>query len=359
MKQLLPLVLCTVLLAYCRPAEQKASKEEAAAFAKEMETAVLKRRPNILGNSIIIQALADRIAREKKMKDMDDVERGIAKGFKNSDFDKNLYALIGENGSFEKVKQYEKDGTQRIIFRAYGDGGMNYFDMEITKLEGKVGIADMFVYASGENISKSLALFVNTLIAETSETKAEQTAEAFDGIKRLMAKKNYEQAKKEFDMLPAYIRGTKVGDMLNLQISSELDEGTYIKEIEKIERKYSGEPGVQLILIDLYFLRKEYNKALGAINAVDSMIDKDPFLDYYRGLLYNVKEESGKAIGYFENVTKSNPGFPGAYAELVAHYLEKNDNEKAALYFSKYKGLRNASQDLITTYESLYPFLKE
>ena len=28
-------------------------------------------------------------------------------------------------------------------------------------------------------------------------------------------------------------------------------------------------------------MRKEYDKVLGAINAVDKMINKDPFLDYY------------------------------------------------------------------------------
>ena len=45
---------------------------------------------------------------------------------------------------------------------------------------------------------------------------------------------------------------------------------------------------MQLILMDAYFMRKEYDKVMGAINAVDKMINKDPFLDYYRYLCYNV-----------------------------------------------------------------------
>jgi tetratricopeptide (TPR) repeat protein len=197
------------------------------------------------------------------------------------------------------------------------------------------------------------------MMDEKNDNVTEKTTEAFKTVKRLMAKGNFKQAKKEFDMLPAYIKNTRVADVLNIQISSELDEETYMAEIEKFEKKYTDEPGVQLTVIDLYFLRKDYDKALAAINAVDSLINKDPFLDYYRGLLYNVKGDSGKAIEYFTKVTESNPGFAGAFAELMAHYIDKNDKEKAKLYFTKYKGMRSAKQDVINYYEGAYDFLND
>lgn len=359
MKPLLLALFACVLLSQCKPSEQKVTNEEAAQFSASLENAALKRRPGLLTSNIILQALTDRIAKEQGNKYISDIEKGLSKGIKNSGLDNNLYAILGKTGTFEKVKQYEKQGQQRIIFRAYGDEGMNYFDMELTKLNGKVGIADMLVYSTGENISKSLAAFASSIMAETNDKEAEQMSVGFDAIKRLMGKGNYKQAKKEFDMLPAPVRNTRVADVLNLQISSELDEATYMQEIEKFERKYAGEPGVQLTLIDLYFLRKDYDKAMAAINSIDSMINKDPFLDYYRGLMYNVKEENGKAMDCYTRVTVSNPNFPSPYAELMAHYLEKGNNEKAKFYFTKYKALRNAREDVISTYGQLYPFLKD
>ena len=43
----------------------------------------------------------------------------------------------------------------------------------------------------------------------------------------------------------------------------------------------------------------------------------------------------------------------------MAHYAEKNNKEKAKFYFTKYKSLRNAKEDVISAYENLYAYLKE
>ncbi len=353
------ILTCALLLPHCKPAEQKVTKEEAAKFATEIEQGAMKRRPDLITSSIILQALTDRMKKEKEIKDFGLIEKGMAKGFKNSDLDQNIYGILGKTGTFEKVKLYEKDGAQRVIFRAYGDEGFNYFDMEITKLNDKVGIADMLIYSSGENISKSMADLMKKMMDDPSEKNVTDAAETFQTVKRLMAKENYKQAKKEFDMLPSYVKNTRIADVLNLQIVSNLDEEIYMKEIEKFEKKYADEPNLQLTLIDLHYLRKDYDRALYAIDQVDSLINKDSFLDYYRGLMWNVKGNSDKAIEYYKKVTESNPDFAGAYAELMAHYLEKDDKEQAKAYFAKYKSLRDAKDDVISTYEMLYPFLKE
>jgi tetratricopeptide (TPR) repeat protein len=360
MKRFVFLLLAFALtLVQCKQAEQKVTKEEALKFAADMEQAAMKRKSNLIAANIILPALTSRMSKEKEIKDLDEIEKGMAQGLKNSELNRNVYDILGKNGSFEKVKLYEKDGMQRIIFRAYGDDGLNYLDMELTKLNDKVGIADMMVYSSGENISKSLADLMKKMMDEPNDNKVEDATATFQTIKRLMAKGNYKEAKKEFDQLPYYVKNTRIGDVLNIQISSNLGDEIYMKEIEKFEAKYAGDPNVQLTMIDLYFLRKDYDKALTAINVIDSVINKDSFLDYYRGLVWNVKGNSNKAIEYYKKVTESNPNFPGAYAELMAHYLEKNDKQQAKMYFTKYKNLRDAKDDVINTYETVYPFLKE
>lgn len=353
------LLTCSIFITQCKPAEQKVTNAEAIKFADDMEMAALKHRPDLITSNIILQALTDRIGKEKDIKNINAIEKGMQEGLKNSEFDKNIYGILGKTGTFEKVKVYEKNGIQRIIFRAYGDEGFNYLDMELTKLNDKVGIADMLSYSSGENISKSMAELFNQMMEGTTDKQAEEAVENMQTIKRLMAKGNYKQAKKEFDLLPSRLKNTKIADVIGIQIASNLEEDVYMKEIEKFEIKYAGEPYLQLTMIDLYFLRKDYDKTLSAINQVDALINKDSFLDYYRGLLYNAKGDDDKAIEHYTKVIKSNPDFPGAYAELMAHYLEKDDKDKAKLYFAQYKSLRNAKDDIISSYEEVYPFLKE
>lgn len=353
------LLACTIFLVQCKEAEQKVTREEAEKFATAMEQAALKRRPDLITGNIIMQALTDRIGKEKDIKNMSAIEKGMQEGLKSSEFDRNIYGILGKTGTFEKVKVYEKNGMQRIIFRAYGDEGFNYLDMELTKLNDKVGIADMLSYSSGENISKSMAELYSRMMDGNTDRQAESAAENLQSVKRLMVKGNYKQAKKEFDMLPASLKNTKIADVISIQIASNLEEAVYMKEIEKFEVKYAGEPYLQLTMIDLYFLRKDYDNALSAINQLDSLINKDSFLDYYRGLLHNAKGNGDKAMEYYSKVIKSNPDFPGAYAELMVHYIDKDDRKNAKLYFDKYKGLRNAKDDIISSYEEVYPFLKE
>lgn len=358
-RTLFPLFALLILLCKCKPEEQKLTQEEVATFVKDMEAGAVKRRPDLITSHIILQALADRMQKEKSIKNMSGIMEGVKQGLGNSELDKSLYSTIGKTGSFEKVKTYEKNGAQRAIFRIYGENGLNYLDMELTKLEGKVGIADMFVYVSGENISRSMADIINSMMSGVSDQKAEQYAESLQAVKRLMAKGNYTQAKREFDRLPFSVKNTRIADILNIQIASNLDEETYIKEIEQFESKYIGEPSLQLTLVNLYIIKKQYDKALQGIDQLDSLINKDSFLDYYRGLITNASGDSDKAIEYYKKVTRSNPAFPDAYEQLTAHYLTKNDQQNAKLYFNKYKMMRNADESTISTYEMIYPFLKE
>jgi|GEM_PF-3051392 len=358
-RTLFPLLAALLLLAQCKPEEQKVTTEEVTKFVQEMESAALKRKPDLITSNIILQALTDRMQKEKNIKNMSGIAEGMKKGIRNSELDKSVYSTIGKSGHFEKVKTYEKNGMQRVIFRMFGENGLNYLDMELTKLEDKVGIADMFSYISGENISKTMAEMATRLTEGVSETKAQEGIDAFQSVKRLMAKENYTQAKKEFDRLPGYLKNTRVADIVNIQISSNLDEAVYAKEMQHFEMKYAGEPSLQLSMIDLYLIQKDYDKAIRSINILDSLIDKDSFLDYYRGLILYSKGDPDKAVDYYKKVTMSNPAFPGAYEQLTAIYITADDKQNSKLYFEKYKKLRNADSDMIQTYETAYPFLKD
>jgi tetratricopeptide (TPR) repeat protein len=358
-RTLFPLVVLAFVLAQCKPEEQKVTTEEVTIFIKEMENGAVKRKPDLITSQIIMQALTDRMLNEKDIKNIAELAEGMQKGIRNSELDRSVYSTIGKNGSFEKVKSYEKNGVQRVIFRMFGDNGLNYLDMELTKLENKVGIADVFSYISGENLSRTMADLASRLTDGVSERKAQEAIEAFQAVKRLMAKENFKQAKKEFDRLPGYLKNTRMADIMNIQISSNLDEAVSAKEMKHFEMKYAGEPSLQLSMIDLYLVQKDFDKAIKSIDILDSLINNDSFLDYYRGLIMYSKGEPEKAVEYYKKVTLSNPAFPGAYEQLVAWYITQDDQENSKQYFEKYKKIRNADSEMINSYETAYPFLKD
>jgi hypothetical protein len=91
--------------------------------------------------------------------------------------------MAGE-GSFKMIKQYEKGGSQHAVFRIRGGNGFSYIDMELTKLKEKVGIADMFLFSSGENLSASLAELVQKLMTHEKTAIGDALTERLNTISR-------------------------------------------------------------------------------------------------------------------------------------------------------------------------------
>jgi hypothetical protein len=87
-----------------------------------------------------------------------------------------------------------------------------------------------------------------------------------------------------------------------------------------------------LVMVDGYFLQKEYVKMLAAVNSLDSQINKDPLLDFYRYLSYNLLLDKAKAKTCLVRLLKNMPDFQKGYQELIAVELgDKNKNEADSL----------------------------
>lgn len=357
MKKLLPLALTLlVLFNGCKPTEETVTREEALKLSSLIANGAKKHKADFLTTNIIFPALIDRIEKAKNIKISSDVKKGMKTGLKKNDFEKSLFNLMGKNGNFEMVKCYEKDGFQRLIFRAFGEG-INYMDLELTKLDDRVGIADIYVYITGENISSSMAELYNRLINVQAGSVQEAAAEKITLIKQLMSKNNYQQAKREFDRLPGSVQSSKLATVMRLQIISNLGDTAYAKELQHYEKQFAGYANIQLALIDMYILNKNYDKALGAINQIDSIINKDPFLDYYRGLIRYNKGDTATATKDYEKVIVNFPTFASAWEQLFLLYAD-TDKEKAKSYYQSFKRL-DKSSDNLNLYETMYPFVKE
>lgn len=338
--------------------EEKVTKEEAVQFATELEANATKRKEGFLSSNIILSSLLNRFDQVKKIKDWNEVEKSVGTTLKKNELDKNLLQMMGNNGSFEKVKIYEKNGNQRVVFRGFGDGGFNYLDMELVKFDKKVGIADIYVYFTGENFSTTMAELMDKLL-NISPSSDEYVAQRLTSIRNLVKQGKFSEARTQFNYLPGSVRATTAGVTLNVQILSQLDDDASLQELSTLEKRYNSQPYFQLQMMDVYTNRKEYDKAISAINALDSTIDKDPFLDYYRGLFAYLKGDKETAMNYYEKVTISNPNFPGAFAELFALYALQDNKEKAKNYFAAYRKLRNKDPEVVKRFIAVYPYLDD
>lgn len=263
------------------------------------------------------------------------VEEGMSMGT-------TITRSISRKATYQLVKIYEKDKVQHAIFRLYDDGSLNYHDIELKKLGKEVKIADMFIYASGEYFSETIKGLYEQLqgVKDNKGIKgnAFNWASKLAEMKTLMTQGQTEEALAVYEGLPGEIKQMRAIQIMHVMIASGLDDlERYNDAIEEYKTLYPNEPNMQLLLLDGYFIKKEYDKALAGINEIDKMINKDPFLDYYRYLTYNMLEDKEKAKACLLRVMKVYPDFQDGMMQLIITYINEEDKKEANVWIEKYR----------------------
>jgi tetratricopeptide (TPR) repeat protein len=336
----------------CDVAEQYATKEEAKAFAKKLENQANIRSAHFFNSSISIKALSRRVKAFGDFGSDGSIEEGLKQGLKKNEIGKKIFASMGKEGSFELVRIYERDNKNRAIFRMFSpDGGFNYYDLELIKENNEIKIADFFIYLTGENFSETMADLVSTLVSSTRINKDESTMANLSQIKYQINAGNYKAAWDDFNQLPYAVQNTKGAQMIKLEICKNISDSLYTAAISQYENLLKDKKFDNLILLDYYIAKQNYNNAIAIIDSLDVRIQYDPFLNYYRGLMHYNNENLDKAIECHEKLVKGLPNFKPGYEELIVLYTKK-DKAKANFYLEKYSKLKSAKPNDIDNFKS-------
>jgi hypothetical protein len=330
---LLILLSCIGLCSCIGEAEQPLTKAEAISFAKEIETAIKK------GEGSFLDKAFDKNEFIKKMDlPATDLAKGFAKGVSQKiTIGTQIVNELSDHDSFEFIKYYEKNNRHHLVFRLFTDkdGSLNYQDYELIKTKDRCRIADMYIYMTGETLAETMRnMYISLYPATVGEPELSESEKVADlgkikEIRKLMNTGKIEEAKKMYDGLPDYIRQTKTVAVLHVLLASNLSLDEYTKAINDFKERFPNDPGMPLMLIDGYYLQKDYAGALAAINSLDSQINKDPLLDYHRYLSYELLEDTDSSMVCLRRLVKNMPGFQKGMIELIAVEL-KNGNQAAA-----------------------------
>lgn len=336
-KYLLFAIPVLLLLGACKQTPQQLTNEESIAFAKEIQSSIKKGEGAFLDNSFDKDAFAGRMHLPNTADG-----RSYGKGIlEKLNLGSKISNSLSDQDNFEFIKHYVKDGKHHIIFRLYGhkEGTLNYHDYELLKTDNECKIADVYIYMSGETLTETMSNLFNSLF-EKSKNPEQQNLTGVDDLKEirnLIQRGKYAEAKKMYDVLPAYLKETKAVLLFDVLICSNLSNEEYNEAINRFQEKFPDEPNMNLMMIDGYFLQKDYVKMLAAVNALDSQINKDPLLDHYRYLSYNLLEDKKNARICLTRLVKNMPDFQKGYLELIAVELESKNKTLADSLISIYQ----------------------
>jgi tetratricopeptide (TPR) repeat protein len=353
------LVLAPILYFSCKAPEKPVTKDEASQLAKKIIHSVQNHNSVILDNIFDAQVFARRVASEAKKSLSKDIVNGAMEGLKSAHFGQQIVTAVGEKGSYELVKQYEKEGKQHLLFRMYNAGSVNYHDFELVKIEEEVKAADVFIYLSGENLSKTfgdaLLMMQENL---TSSSKSEQELVSnMKKIKSVMAQRDFQKAEEVFESFPPEMQRQKMFQLIHVQIGEGLGNDEYSKALTQYRTLFPNDPNTYLLSVDAYVLQKKYPEALDAVNKLDSLINKDPFQDYYRGLMYKLMEDSTHSRECFERLHQNMPAFGNGTIELITIYANDGQVDKAAQLLKQSEADKSISEEEGQQLSVLHPNL--
>jgi hypothetical protein len=342
--------LCFVLLLFsCGDKPRPLTQEEITTFTKKLESSVEKREAAFLNQVIDVDVFIRKMGVKGSMKS---AIKSAMDTWRN--FGDNVVNSISSKATYELVRQYEKDGQPHILMRLYDDGSMNYHDMELIRVNNECKVADIYIYTSGENLSKTIFnLYVGISVSMDKDDKSWMNN--VQHIRTLINRQDFEGAKKLYDEIPVILKTNKMVQILNIQIAAGLSEEDYAAALTQYKTLSPNEPNIHLLMMDAYALRKEYDKMLSSVNALDSLLGGDPLLDFHRSLAYTHLKEEDKAKVYLERLVNKYPGFEDGVLELMVHYLDDHEYDKARKMEIAYRDDRDFDDTRLLLIMVAYP----
>lgn len=351
--------LLALAIVSCRSESKPVSPEEAKAFARKIESSIERREPEFFDEALDKQSFLKK-AGMGNSRDAKAFGSGVQQGMKMGS---TIVSSVSKKGTYKLLRIYEKDNVQHALFRLYDDGSLNYHDIELKRSGKDVKIADIFVYTSGELLSETIRGLYDEMMltkGEISASSLSSWASKLPEMRRLMTSGQAEEALDIYNELPAKVKNMRAMQIMHVLISSGLDDmDQYNAAIEQYKKLYPNEPNMQLLLLDGYIIKKQYDQALDGINEIDKMVQKDPMLDYYRYMVYNLKEDKAKGRTHLIAAMKQMPDFEDGMLELIALYIGEKDTKTANEYIEKFRATSAYDQEILTNYLNMVGYSEE
>jgi hypothetical protein len=251
-----------------------------------------------------------------------EMQQGILAGMKESaaDLPSQFCATSETANDMNFLRVHKRDGKQTLLYRALVHELLNYVEFYSGKSpDGRAKINNIYVYMNGQTIVDTLSQMLAVAMDDNSIVTA--LVDIGDKVTTDPA-----TALKELSALPKKTQRSKPIQLLKIQAASGVDDATYDSTIAEFEALYPADPSLDLVSIDGFIVRKNYEAALKVVDRLDASIGGDPHLDTIRvSLLIEEGRDLERAIELAEKGLKDNPESEDAHYLMLGAYVANQD----------------------------------
>lgn len=232
-------------------------------------------------------------------------------------------SLAAANNRYRFLGALRVGDSWRPLIRMLGDDGLNYVELELGRFSAGIQIADAVYYLSGEPMSRTFSRLLGS--AQNALDSGDFTAgDALQRIAERQRAGDAEGALRLIDELPPSIRHDKAIMLTEIGVDPADDEARYLAAIERFEKAYPNDPALDLVSIDGFFLRKQFDRLFTALDRLDKRVN-DPYLEVMRALGHYQNKDHDKALAHVERAIEREPTLLDAWDTKSTVCLARKD----------------------------------
>ncbi len=305
-------------------------------FSRHLERAINTGNAKFCDKCIDLDALVAKSAAGLKVSAacIKDFRDGVEERFS---FAKVMCDFVQKSGKYKLLRIRRINGRVCALFRLAGEDGLNYHDLLLkTDRKGRVKIEDLYVHMSGEWLSRTFrrGLLPLALLDKSGRPRKGISGPDADYIKniftirrmqQLAAVGKFKDALVVYRALPRSVQRRKGILILRVLWATNVGDKELKSAIEAFVKAYPNDPAVDMHVIDLYFMKKQFDRVLKALNRVEKRVGGDPYLHYYRALIYKEKNQSAECKKWARRAIAEEQDMVEPYSLLLSHSLDEKD----------------------------------
>jgi tetratricopeptide (TPR) repeat protein len=330
---------------------------EAEKLSVQLEESINKGDPEILNHLIYFPEFINRTESKSAIINNFDTLAKIAYAFGLYNIGNGILETT-KNGSFTLVRSFNRHDELHILLRSFGDGGLDYLDITLIKLKDSVRAADIFSYQLGESYARLFSYLIadeQTPDAHSSMTSREKYGKIFESA---MSHKNYTAARSAFEKFDESAQNERHFSLQYMFACEHLGEKLFRKSADRYISLFPDEPTPYLLMMREYADSKNIDDYGHSIDKLDTLLQFDPFLNYFRGNVLMKLGDSRAAMHFYQEVFDYDPGIWQNTEKLVACKVGNNELVQANAAITLYTRTPGYRKELVESLYADYPVLK-
>lgn len=330
---------------------------EAEKLSTQLEQSINSGNPDILNHLIYFPEFIARTRSKSPLIDNVDTLTKIANDFGLFNIG-NSTLEITKNGSFSLVHGFMKNDEMHLLFRAFGDGGLNYQEITLIKVKDSVRAADIFSYQLGEPYNRLFSHLIET--SETPDAHSSLTLrEKYESVfENALSHKNYSVARSAFEKFDEQTQNDKHLSFQYMLACEHLSEKLFKKSMDRFIALFPDEPTSYLLMMKEYADTRNFDDYAMAIDKLDTLVHIDPFLNYFRGNVAMKLGDLHAGLHFYQEVFDYDPGIWQNTQKLVTCKIVNNELVQANEAINVYSHTPGYRKELVEALYADYPVLK-